>query len=152
MKAFLLYVSFLLTVSVCSAASQKPFFPAEEGQRSEYAVTLEFRQMHFTGISIMKKADSVLVGSLLNEFGIRAFDFHYDPVRRRVKLENMTSFIDRWYIRKILRRDLTILFSNDGSLSPFVVHRRRIEVPETSVLVLTNMKYQVRYRFSQLND
>ena len=126
MKAFLLYVSFLLTVSVCSAASQKPFFPAEEGQRSEYAVTLEFRQMHF--------------------------DFRYDPVRRRIKLENMTSFIDRWYIRKILRRDLTILFSNDGSLSPFVVHQRRIEVPEPGVLVLTNMKYQVRYRFSQLND
>ncbi|WP_302604349.1 hypothetical protein [uncultured Alistipes sp.] len=100
----------------------------------------------------MKKADSVLVGSLLNEFGIRAFDFRYDPVRRRVKLENMTSFIDRWYIRKILRRDLTILFSNDGSPSPFVVHRRWIEVPEPGVLVLTNMKYQVRYRFSQLND
>ena len=41
---------------------------------------------------------------MINEFGAKAFDFTY--TNGKVKVLNVVAFLDKWYIRRVLRRDL----------------------------------------------
>lgn len=62
-----------------------------------------------SGICVIKANQNGLAGSLVNEFGIKALDFTYDAVSHKVKLHSIIKFLDKWYIRRILRKDLSLL-------------------------------------------
>ena len=79
-RAFLPLISLMLwSIGTLTAAGRQPFFPTAEGQRAEYAVTLDFGRAHLTGVCVAKCLDGEIVGTLMNEFGIRAFDFRCNP-------------------------------------------------------------------------
>ena len=88
-KSILLSISLLLAVGSAAASPREVFFPDGEGERREYAVALGFGEARLSGICVVKYMEGEVVGSLLNEFGIRAFDFRYDPKRGRVRLSNL---------------------------------------------------------------
>lgn len=147
----LLWISLLAGIGSASAAGPAPFLPAEEGVRAQYTVTIGWKQARITGICIMKSLGGEIVGSLVNEFGIRAFDFRYDPRREVLKIENPIGFLDRWYIRKGLRSDLRILFRAADGVLPCERGGRRIERLEDGSLQLENRRRGLSYRFSPMD-
>lgn len=152
MREFLLSISLLLW-SVVARASGGPesFFPKDEAQRAEYAVTMDFGRMHLSGICVMKRIGGELVGTLMNEFGVRAFDFRYDPHRGTLKLSNLLALLDRWYIRKTLRRDLQLLLRYGDGGVPRTIRGRRLERRTDGPLVLTHLRRDLKIGFSPLN-
>lgn len=71
------------------------------------SVQLTFRKAVVTGLCLMVTSDKhETVGSVINEFGLKAFDFVYNKQRNKLKLENVTPALDKWYIRRVLRHDM----------------------------------------------
>lgn len=152
MKMFLLSISLTLwSFTTWASGEREPFFPETEGQRMEYMVTLNFGRAHFSGICVMKCLHGEIVGTLMNEFGLRAFDIRYNPHRGRVMLTNLLDLLDRWYIRKTLRRDLKLLLQNGDPDAPLKLRGRRIERLDDGSLSLNHIRRELNLRFTPLN-
>lgn len=100
-----------------------------------------------SGIMIAHEDDETLRGSLVNEFGISAIDFSCCRASGEVRLLNVVSFLDKWYIKKVVRRDLGyclhLLYGTPGRESD------RYETEEIDdTLTVTDRKYRIRYTFS----
>ena len=81
-------------------------FPSAEGERAKYAAYIEMPKAYVSGICVLLQADGLIKGSLFNEFGITALDFTYNPQRDKIKLHSVMKMMDKWYIRKVLKKDL----------------------------------------------
>lgn len=77
---------------------------ADTLSRSEYSVLMKVGQREVTGICILEKSeDGSVVGTLVNEFGVKAFDFTFSGGKTRIL--NVMEPLDKWYVRRKLRRD-----------------------------------------------
>lgn len=81
-------------------------FPSAEGERAKYAAYIEMPKAYVSGICVLLQEDGLIKGSLFNEFGITALDFTYNPQRDKIKLYSVMKMMDKWYIRKVLKKDL----------------------------------------------
>lgn len=81
-------------------------FPSAEGERARYAAYIEMPKAYVSGICVLLQEDGLIKGSLFNEFGITALDFTYNPQRDKIKLHSVMKMMDKWYIRKVLKKDL----------------------------------------------
>ncbi len=84
-------------------------FPETEGDRIRYAASIEMPKAYLSGICVLLREGDVVRGSLFNEFGVTALDFTYHPENQKVKLHHVISMMDKWYIRRVLRKDLAQL-------------------------------------------
>lgn len=69
---------------------------------------------------MVKNIGTQIAGTIVSEFGIRAFDFTMSQDRRRVKLLTVMKPLDKCLIRKAIARDLKRLFNataTDGYVS-----------------------------------
>ncbi len=153
MRRFLLSISLMLCgVTAFATGTGETFFPTAEGRRAEYAVTMDFGRAHLTGICVMKCIDGTIVGTLMNEFGIRAFDFRCDGSYGGTELSNLTGPLDRWYIRRTLRRDLRLLLQHADNGTPQRIRGRRIELRGDGSLSLTHIRRGLTLVFTPLNE
>ena len=81
-------------------------FPSADGERAKYAAYIEMPKAYVSGICVLLQEDGLIKGSLFNEFGITALDFTYNPQRDKIKLHAVMKMMDKWYIRKVLKKDL----------------------------------------------
>lgn len=81
-------------------------FPSAEGERAKYTAYIEMPKAYVSGICVLLQEDGLIKGSLFNEFGITALDFTYNPQRDKIKLHSVMKMMDKWYIRKVLKKDL----------------------------------------------
>ncbi|MGN0281670.1 MAG: hypothetical protein ACI4B3_05140 [Prevotella sp.] len=100
-----------------------------------YTVSIEMNRGGITGIAVLNDDSVSTVGSFINEFGIKAFDFCYDKRRRKVKLMNVMKMMDKWYVRKVLRHDLLLLLEKREAGEP---------------MRLTNQRHHIIYIFEPL--
>ena len=75
-------------------------------------------------------------GSLFNEFGITALDFTYDRRKDKVKLHSVVKMMDRWYIRRVLRRDL----------------HEVLKGLEQGDSIYEDKRYHINYKFTPLHE
>ncbi len=101
----LLFVSLLAVLTIPAQA----IFPTSDGERIRYAASIEMPRGWVSGTCVLKKDSDTVRGSLFNEFGFTAIDFCYYPQRRKVKLVSVMDLLDKWYIRRVLRKDLARL-------------------------------------------
>ena len=101
---YLLCISLLLALPISVQAQTT--FPSAEGERAKYAAYIEMPKAYVSGICVLLQEDGLIKGSLFNEFGITALDFTYNPQRDKVKLHSVMKMMDKWYIRKVLKKDL----------------------------------------------
>ena len=80
-----------------------------EGGRIRYAASIEMPKAYLSGICVLLREGDVVRGSLFNEFGVTALDFTYHPESQKVKLHHVIKIMDKWYIRRVLRKDLAQL-------------------------------------------
>lgn len=109
-------------------------FPEKEGDKSRYAVQIDFRKAYVSGIGILAMQEGCIEGSVFNEFGVSALAFSYDFRKDKVRLHGVFSKMNKWYIKKVLKRDLVQLMH----LLPKDVYTYRDE------------KFEITYTFTPL--
>jgi hypothetical protein len=112
-----------------------------EDRKNSYRVTIRIKDRQISGVCLLKKAGNEWRGSLLNEFGAKAFDF--TVTLRKCKLQNLVSPINKWYIRKTVASDLHCLFAVDY---PEVSFRKKTVRSEQGALVVGFGKKKVLTR------
>lgn len=127
--------------------AQSVFLFDEDGM-ARIQLELSARGQEITGLCLMRKTDGVLRGSVVNEFGIKAFDFTYQPSKGKTKLSSVVSFLNKWYIRRTLQRDLSFLFRQTASCSRGY---RTLEIDD-DVVSLFNKRYKLTYRFRKWDE
>lgn len=133
MRNFLLLISLLLPLSAVGepcrtmvtelvevtaqigTVSTNYLFPFNDNEPTRYTVAITFKNSSFSGICVVKQKDDIIVGTIVNEFGIRAFDFKMTDDRHRVKLLNVMKPLDKCLIRKTIAKDLKRLFNSSVS-------------------------------------
>lgn len=61
---------------------------------------------YVSGICVIMLEGDVLKGSIFNEFGITAMDFTYQIQKEKVKLISVLPMLNKWYIKRVLKKDL----------------------------------------------
>lgn len=102
--------------------------------------------MTITGICIVKRTDGGLVGSVVNEFGVHAFDMVGKG--RKLKVKNVMPMMNKWYIRKLLQNDLRILTSTET----IDIGKKRVLETSGENIRLENKKYKLEYQFQRIDD
>ena len=96
--------------------TESPYiFPFNDNEPTRYTVAITFKNASFSGICVVKQKDDIIVGTIVNEFGIRAFDFTVSLDRKHVKLLNVMKTLDKCLVRKTIARDLRRLFSSSST-------------------------------------
>ena len=101
--------------------------------KNTYRVRLRAAGRDLTGICVTKRVGDEWRGSLVNEFGSKAFDFV--TTARRGTLLNVFPMMDRWYIRRTIAADLHFLFEVDNAEATFARRVERSERGDTIVAV-----------------
>lgn len=104
-----LYIVILWLAMVSKPLMAQTWFPDKEGCKVKYNAVIEMKKGYMSGICIMLNDGGVVKGSLFNEFGISALDFTYQPDRKKVKLLSVMKLLDKWYIKRVLKKDLAQL-------------------------------------------
>ena len=79
----------------------------------EYDLLIKFRGQEMTAICVLEFHQGI-VGTVVNHFGVKVFDFIYPDSgeKKKLRLFNVIKPLNKWYIRRVLRRDLTFILSN----------------------------------------
>lgn len=80
--------------------------PCIEGERCNYNVQIDMRKAYVSGVCVMVRSGELVKCSMVNEFGVTVMEFIYDTNRDKLTLVSVMSMLDKWYIRRMLRKDL----------------------------------------------
>ena len=134
MRNFFLSISILSALLVTSTAIAQTTFPKEEGDKARYTVQIDFQKAYISGIGLMVCQDNAIVGSVFNEFGVSMLAFTYNPVKNKVKIINVVGNLNKWYIRRVLKKDLRMMMG----------------VLRESGTTYVDEKYHITYTFTPL--
>jgi len=101
-----------------------------------YTAYISMPRGYVSGMLVLLSEEECVKGSLFNEFGITALDFTYDRQKDKVKLHSMVKMMDRWYIRRVLRRDL----------------REVLKGLEQGDSIYEDKRYHINYKFTPLHE
>lgn len=115
----------------------------------EYNLLMQVRGNEISNICVMKtEPDGSIVGTVVSQFGIKAFDFTYSQGKAQVL--NLIAMLDKWYIRKVLRKDLTFILQNLPEGKDVVKKKRKMTFLPNGDIDVVNEKYKIRYLFSRI--
>lgn len=146
MKRCLAFVSllWLLCLNTTVAFSQTP----SETFR-QYHLLMQVRGQETTSICMMNlQPDQSVVGTVVNEFGVKAFDFTYS--QGRAKVLNVVGPLNKWYIRKVLRKDFTFLLKNLWSGQDLTEKKRTLTHQPDGTVTLRNERFKISYTFTPM--
>lgn len=148
MKRCLLLISLLWVTSSISAQYSllgQPVYDAPLLYRADFS----FQGKAIGGLCILKHDGEKILGSVVNEFGIKAFDFTFFTESQKVRLHHVVDFMDKWYICKVIRKDLAFLFSARESLEN---RNRKVLFHDDGSVQLENKRYQIIYKFYPVDN
>ena len=145
MQRFLLLISlifYLFSISSNIAiaqesvvVNQKPLLDSL-GVKEKFATTIELPNGYLSGISVIKRETLCYRGVLFNEFGITALEFTYDPYKKKIRFAQLIAMLNKWYIRRLLKKDLPYVMEN--------LFR--------GISTYKNEKYHIIYQFSLMDN
>ena len=124
----------VLSLSPYFSMAQK-VYPETNGDKVRYNIQIDIKKAYLSGICILSKQENCIVSSIVDEFGVSLMDFSYNPEKKKVKILSITKKLDRWYIKRILKKDI----------------RSMLEVMQTGGNEFVNSKYKIKYIFSLNN-
>ena len=116
------------------------------GEKRQFNVIIETAKANVSGICIIKTDEEGSRGAIVNEFGIHVLDFTVSSDNRKVKLLHVVDFLNKWYIKRVLRKDLQFLFSRNRS------DRHRELHIDGDTAVMQNKRYKITYTFTEIKD
>ena len=134
---------------------------------NRYQINIQVRGNHITGICMLKKSEDTWRGTVMNEFGVKAFDFIVTP--KKCELLNTLSLLNKWYIRRTIAGDLHFLFEidnpdvsfqkktgryeeQDGSMTIRYQKKKSVIRKSDNSLILNNLKRKIVYSLNVLPD
>lgn len=145
MQRFLLLISlifylFSISSNIARAqesvvVNQKPLLDSL-GVKEKFATTIELPNGYLSGISVIKRETLCYRGVLFNEFGITALEFTYDPYKKKIRFAQLIAMLNKWYIRRLLKKDLCYVMEN--------LFR--------GISTYKNEKYHIIYQFSLMDN
>ena len=129
-----LLVSLILTLFPLFSMAQK-VYPENNGDKVRYNIQIDIRKAYLSGICILSKQEDCIISSIVNEFGVSLMDFSYNPQKKKVKIHSITKKLDRWYIKRILKKDI----------------KSMLEVMQTGGNEYIDSRYKIKYTFSLNN-
>lgn len=112
-------------------------------------VTISARGMELTGVCIIRTDGGGSRGTIMNEFGVNALDFTLSANRKKVRLQHVVAMMDKWYVKRVVRKDLQYLFS--ATASPQTKGCRTVVQAVDGSVTLENEKYQLKYSLKPIN-
>lgn len=117
----------------------------------QYDLLLEVGPQQLSGIFLIQmKSPTEIIGTVINEFGLTAFDFVYNG--KKTKLSNLPPFLDKWYIRKVLQADMSFFFSHFLDQKNATKISRQITFSPDGEISLINFRFKIHYTFTPVKD
>ncbi len=79
--------------------------PAERCTK-EYMAEIDVAGSYVSGIAVLSCSNDTVTGCVFNEFGVSVVSFQYYNKRNKVKILDLLKRMDKWYIRRVLRKDI----------------------------------------------
>ncbi len=131
----------LMAIGLFAAIAQTA---SDSTQSLQYNMLMQVRGREITGLCMMEKAaDGSIVGTVVSEMGMKTFDFIYN--NGKAKLLNVFKPIDKWYIKRVLNNDFTLLLANLNTKQEIKKKRRVITPQPTGEIVMRNTRYNICY-------
>lgn len=147
MRASLRLISLLLLLFQLPCLAQDEV--TDSAEIRQYNLLLQMGPHQISGICVMKMTSPTeVIGTVINEFGLTAFDFEYNG--KKTKLSNLPPFLDKWYIRKVLRADLSFFFSNLPLQRNVRKSSRQITFSPDGEINLKNIRFKIEYTFTPI--
>lgn len=128
LKRLILSISVALLLLHPENTAAQNLLPSGVGDYSSFAVDIEMGKGYVSGICAMVSDDRIIKATLFNEFGITAMEFEYDTVRKKVKLGYVIKMMNKWYIKRTLKKDLAQLMDRlEHGHTEYVNERRNIK-------------------------
>ena len=105
----------ILCQNTCGAQDlpQNVLMNCDTVEYAEYNVTMKFRGREFTGICVMERTGkAVIKGTIMSELGAKILDFTH--CGGKTEVFNVIGPLDRWFIRRRLRKDFSVMFSESA--------------------------------------
>ena len=134
-RACLVFVSLTFLTAHFSTVNAQVCFPSTQGEKAKYSAYIDMPQGYVSGVCVLFNEGTVIRGSLFNEFGITALSFSYDIKKEKIKLYSVVKLMDKWYIKRILKKDL----------------KQLMKCLQKGESVYQDEKYHITYSFSTLN-
>ena len=151
MRHFLLFLSSLLFSFNLVAQDFENVPSQDDCERSRYTFQIETSKAVVTGIMILKETSNEIVGSMVNEFGVSAIDFIYFKNNNSIKLLNVVSFLNKWYIKVVLKKDLRLSIQLIKSLPHKNPKKYKFYQTDDSLSVF-NIKRKIKYTFNVMES
>ena len=149
MKKFFLLFSLLAPISCLLAPAsclQPPVSCLQSPASREYQLSMNVRGGEMTGLCLMEVcAPDSVVGTVINEFGVKIFDFTY--AQGKAKVLNVMEPIDKWYIRRVLRADMAFIITHMLKGENATCKRRQFSMTASGEMHMSNEKYRLYYTF-----
>ena len=139
-KLFLLIISTLfLAASPVELSAQdtveeqevcvgKNVLPEKEGDKCKFSTYIEIKKAYISGISIFVHQGTEIKASIFNEFGVSAIDFGYNIKRDKIKIYHVFKPLNRWFIKRMLRKNLlSLIHEMQNGKSEYVDSRHQIK-------------------------
>lgn len=115
----------------------------------EYQFLMQARGHELTGLCIVNEvSEDTVMGTIVNEFGVKAFDFSIDNGKGRVF--NVIRPLDKWYIRRVLKGDFGFIFNNMKRGQDLIIKKRHLSFMPNGEIHVRNEKYKIRYTFTPM--
>lgn len=158
MKASSWFVSLLLFLSLHCAAQSADSVSLPQYDMRQYNMGIEARGNRISGIALMEPSDDGgTVGTIVNEFGVKVLDFTCR--QGKTKIMNVIAPLNKWYIRKVLRKDLGVIISSVGSTPASGLpttgtggKNRTIVRNADGGLTLRNQRFNIVYTLSPIKE
>ncbi|MCM1337218.1 MAG: hypothetical protein NC187_02540 [Candidatus Amulumruptor caecigallinarius] len=140
-----------LSIAGTSHAIAPEAAPDDTAATRRYAFDISVGSGHLSGIMLARDLGTEIAGTLVNEFGITALSFIRPADTGKMELRDPAPFLDKWYIRRVLRNDLShcldILYSTPcrGKHSNLSTHI------SADTVTVTNPSHHITYSFHPLD-
>ena len=145
MHRFLLCISLLTLLHMLPLQAQH-YVLGLDSTRSDLRISINMRGTQLTGILIIVHDDTgELRGTMVNEFGVRLFDFSAPNRLRRTRLHHMMGAMNKRYVRHIVASDLTHLLRATNESCGHIVRHHTTSTDSSGLITLTNLRHNITY-------
>lgn len=154
MRLFLLFLNLAACILSLRATTpdDTPLTVVSDSTLCRYDAVISTAKGDVTGLLILRKCNDDVIGSLINEFGFSILDFKFLTGSRKLKLLNISDLIDKWYIRRVIKSDLTrcICLLFDIPVAPS--SKYETATGTDGGIKVINLKQAITYSFSLPNS
>lgn len=151
MRAFLLFLSSLIALLTFNLSANEVDSVMQASPLQKHTFQIETSKGFISGILLVSEDDENINGSMINEFGVSAIDFSYSKKKQKVKLLSVVSFLNKWYIKQVLKNDIKFCLHILYGTSFKKKHNYEVIRMVDSVTIINNKRH-LKYTFSPLTN